>query len=76
MTKQHSENRTEVAVELLLKTLKQSVTDTGIILDEFETTHDEYECNQSRWYDVLVIGHFTLKDTIDKINNRLNRKNA
>ena len=73
--KQHSEKRTEVAVELLLKTLTRNVTDTGIILEEFEATHDDYECDQSKQYDALVAGHFALKEAIDKINNRLNRKN-
>lgn len=72
--KQHSEKRTEVAVELLLKTLTRNVTDTGIILEEFEATHDDYECDQSKQYDALVAGHFALKEAIDKINNRLNRK--
>lgn len=72
--KQHSEKRTEVAVELLLKTLIRNVTDTGIILEEFEATHDDYECDQSKQYDALVAGHFALKEAIDKINNRLNRK--
>lgn len=73
--KQHSEKRTEFAVELLLKTLTRNVIDTGIILEEFETTHDDYECDQSKQYDALVAGHFALKEAIDKINNRLNRKN-
>lgn len=73
--KQHSEKRTEAAVGFLLKTLEQNVADTGIILDEFEATHDDYECDQSRCYDALVVGHFALKDTIDEINKRLNRKN-
>lgn len=72
--KQHSEKRTEFAVELLLKTLSRNVTDTGIILEEFEATHDDYECDQSKQYDALVAGHFALKEAIDKINNRLNRK--
>lgn len=72
--KQHSEKRTEVAVELLLKTLIRNVTDTGIILEEFEATHDDYECDQSKQYDALVAGHFALKEAIDKINNRPNRK--
>ena len=73
--KQHSEKRTEFAVELLLKTLTRNVIDTGIILEEFEATHDDYECDQSKQYDALVAGHFALKEAIDKINNRLNRKN-
>ncbi|WP_289770881.1 hypothetical protein [Duncaniella muris] len=73
--KQHSEKRTEFAVELLLKTLTRNVTDTGIILEEFEATHDDYECDQSKQYDALVAGHFALKEAIDKINNRLNRNN-
>ncbi len=71
--KQHSEKRTTAAVRILLKTLSRSVIDTGIILDEFEATHDDYECDQSRDYDALVAGHFALKEAIDKINNRLNK---
>ena len=73
--KQHSEKRAEAAVEILLKTLTRNWYDTGIILDEFEATHDDYECEKSKHYDALVAGHFALKEAIDKINNRLNRKN-
>ena len=75
MTKQHSEKRTEAAVGILLKTFEQNVVDTDTILKEFEATHDDYECDQSKQYDALVAGHFALKEAIDKINNRLNRKN-
>lgn len=73
MTKQNSEKRTEWAVELLLGTLIRNVTDTGIILDEFEATHTEHERDQSRQYDALVAGHYALKDAIDQINNRLKK---
>ena len=73
MTKQHSEKRTESAVGILLKTLEQNVTDTGSILDEFEETHTDYECDQSKAYDALVAGHFALKEAIERINNRLNK---
>lgn len=71
--KQHSEKRTEFAVKLLLKTLTRNVTDTGIILEEFEATHDDYECDQSKQYAALVAGHFALKEALDTINNRLNK---
>ena len=70
-----SEKRIETAVELLMKTFEQNVADTDTILNEFEVSHDDYECNQSIWYNALVAGHFALKEAIDKINNRLNRKN-
>lgn len=75
MTKQHSEKRTEAAVGLLLKTFEQNVADTDTILNEFEATHDDYECDQSIWYDALVTGHYAMKEAIDTINNKLNRKN-
>lgn len=71
--KQHSEKRTEAAVWLLIKTLTQNFHDTGTILDEFEATHDDYECELSKPYDALVAGHFALKDALEKINNRLNK---
>ncbi len=71
--KQHSEKRTTTAVRILLKTLSRNVIDTGIILDEFEATHDDYECDQSRHYAALVAGHFALKDAIEVINKRLNK---
>lgn len=73
--KQHSEKRTEVAVKLLIESLTQNFNDTGIVLDEFEATHDDWECDQSKQYAALVAGHFALKEAIDKINNRLNRNN-
>lgn len=71
--KQQSEKRTEVAVRLLVETLTQNLNDTGIVLDEFEATHNDWECAQSKQYCALVAGHFTLKKAIDKINNRLNK---
>lgn len=72
--KQHSEKRTETAVELLLKTLTRNWYDTGIILDEFEATHTEYECEKSKPYAALVAGHFALKEAIEIINYQLNKK--
>ncbi len=72
--KQLSEKRTEEGVKVLLQTLTRNWYDTGILLDEFEATHNEYERDQSREYDALVAGHFALKDAIDEINNRLNKK--
>lgn len=71
--KQHSEKRTEVAVKLLIESLTQNFNDTGIVLDEFEATHDDWECDQSKQYAALVAGHFALKEAIDEINNRLNK---
>lgn len=71
--KQHSEKRTEVGVKLLIETLTQNFNDTGIILDEFEATHNDWECDQSKQYAALVAGHFALKDALEKINNQLNK---
>ena len=72
--KQHSEKRTEEGVRILLQTLTRNWHDTGIVLDEFEATHNEWECDQSKQYAALVAGHFALKAAIDKINNQLNKK--
>ncbi len=72
--KQHSEKRTEVAVKLLIgDSLTQNLNDTGTILDDFEATHNDWECDQSKQYAALVAGHFALKEAIDEINNRLNK---
>lgn len=71
--KQHSEKRTEAAVKLLMQTLTRNFYDTGIVLDEFEATHDDWECDQSKQYAALVAGHFALKDAIETMNNRLNK---
>ena len=72
--KQKSEQRTDQAIKLLLQTLERNVTDTGIILDEFEATHNDYELCYSKQYNALNDGHFALKDAIDKINDQLNKK--
>lgn len=72
--KQYSEKRTEEGVKILLQTLTRNWYDTGIVLDEFEATHNEWECDQSKQYAALVAGHFALKAAIDKINNQLNKK--
>ena len=71
--KQHSEKRTEVAVKLLIESLTQNFNDTGIVLDEFEATHNDWECNQSKQYAALVAGHFAQEEALDTINNRLNK---
>lgn len=71
--KQHSEERTEHAVKQLLQTLERNVTDTGIILGEYEATHDDRELCDSRHYGALNAGYFALKTAIDKINNQLNK---
>ena len=44
-----------------------------VVLDEFEATHNDWECDQSKQYAALVAGHFALKEAIDEINNRLNK---
>lgn len=72
--KQQSERRTELAVTLLLQTLARNVNDTGIILDEFETSHDDGELCDSKPYNALVAGHFAMKEAIERINNQLNKK--
>ena len=71
--KQHSEKRTEVAVKLLIETLTQNLNGTGIILSEFEATHNDWECDQSKQYAALVAGHLALKEALETINNRLNK---
>ena len=71
--KQQSEKRIEMAVELLLKSLARNFTDTGRILDEFEATHDDNECDQSKQYAALVAGHFALEEAIERINDQLNK---
>lgn len=72
--KEQSEKRTARAVGLLVDALTRNLCDTGIILDEFEATHDDRERDQSKQYAALVAGHFALKDAIDKINDQLNKK--
>lgn len=64
---------TDNAVKALLQSLKQNFKDTGTVLDQFEATHDDYECCNSKAYSALVAGHFALEEAIDKINNRLNK---
>lgn len=71
--KQHSEKRTEVAVKLLIETLTQNLNDTGAVLDEFEATHNDWECDQSKQYATLVAGHFALKDALETMNNQLDK---
>lgn len=63
------------ALRVLLQTLKRNAHDTGIVLDRYEATHDDYELTYSKPYQALVAGHFALKDAIDKINNLLNDTN-
>lgn len=74
MTKQHSEKRTEETVRLLLQTLTRNYEDVGLILEEFEETHDDYECDQSKQYAALVAGHFAIEEAIERIKNQINKK--
>lgn len=72
--KQKSEQRTEIAVRLLLQSLERNVTDAGIILGEYEATHDDRKLCESKQYGALNAGYFAMKDAIDKINDQLNKK--
>lgn len=72
--KRLSEQRTDRAIRLLLQTLEQNVADAGTILDEFEATHDDCELCGSKQYNALNAGYFAMKDAIETINNRLNKK--
>lgn len=65
---------TENTVRVLLQTLTQSFHDTGIVLDDYEATHDEMEAENSRHYAALVAGHFALKDAIERINSQLEKQ--
>lgn len=65
---------TENAVKVLLQSLEQNLKDTGIVLDQYEATHNDYECCNSTAYSALVAGHFALEEAIETINNRLNKK--
>lgn len=71
--KEKSEERTEAAVKLLLETLERNSADVGLVLDEYEATHDDTECEQSRQYQALVAGQSVLREAIDKINYQLNK---
>lgn len=71
--KEKSEERTEAAVKLLLETLERNSADVGLVLDEYESTHDDAECERSRQYQALVAGQSALREAIDKINYQLNK---
>lgn len=58
---------------MLLQTLIRNYEDVGVIIEEFEATHDEHERDRSRRYDALIAGHYALKGAIEEINNRLNK---
>ncbi|TGG34872.1 hypothetical protein EZ315_16060 (plasmid) [Duncaniella freteri] len=72
--KRYSEERTEAAVRLLIENLTQNLNHSGIILDEFEATHNDRSAMNPSSTPALVAGHFALKDAVDKINNELNKK--
>lgn len=72
-SKQYSEQRVEKGIKTLLHTLNRNWYDTGILLDDFETAHNDYELSNSKQYAALVAGHFALKSTIEEINKILNK---
>lgn len=73
MMKQESERRADQAIKVLLQALTHNYYDTGVILDEYEATHNDAELCYSKQYNALVAGHFALKEAIDKINGQLNK---
>lgn len=68
-----SEHRAEHAIRLLIGILERNIEDSGKILDELERTHDDSELGESRLYNALLTGHFGLSETLEKINNQLNK---
>ena len=64
---------TENAVKVLLQSLERNFNDTGTVLDQYEVTHDDSECCNSKTYSALVAGHFALEKAIERINNQLNK---
>ncbi len=72
--KAYAEHIVEKSIKELLQTLQRNVTDTGVALDMYEMTHDDYESDQSKQYSALVAGHFALQEAIQKINHQLNKK--
>lgn len=71
--KQASEQQAEKTIKQLLEVLTHNWHDTGIVLDNYEATHDDYELCYSKEYNALSAGHFALKEAIDKINYQLNK---
>lgn len=71
--KKTSERQADTAIRQLLQTLTRNWEDTGVILDNYEATHSDYELCYSREYNALNAAHFALKETIDKINKQLNK---
>lgn len=71
--KDYSEQRVVMALSLLKQTLEQNVKDTGEILDEYESTHDDYELSISKQYGALNTAHFAMIGLIDRINSQLNK---
>lgn len=71
--KEASEKRVIKAVRQLLRTLQRNFEGTGFVLTQFENSHDDWECDQSKPYGALVAGHFAMKEAIEKINKLLNK---
>lgn len=71
--KQQTEAKVDNAVKTLLQILRQNLEDTGTVLDQYEDTHDEKECADSRNYQALVAGHFYLEKAIKGIDRQLNK---
>lgn len=71
--KQATEKRVIEALKQLSNTLQRNFEDTGAVLTEFENSHNEWECDQSRHYAALVAGHFGMEETMKKINKLLNK---
>lgn len=72
--KEYSEQRTETAVKGLIEIMRQNISDTGHVIDDFEASHNDIECGESKHYAALVAGHFALKGVLEKINNQLNKQ--
>ena len=71
--KEYSEQRTEAAVKGLIEIMRQNISDTGHVIDDFEASQKDIECGESNHYAAHVAGHFALKGVLEKINNQLNK---
>lgn len=72
--KDQTEKRVEHALKTLHETLRQNITDVGVVLDEYEASHNDYELCESRHYNALLAGWTILQEAMNKMNKRLNKK--
>lgn len=73
MGKQRSEEMAGRAIMQLTDVAMRYMEDVGMVLKEFENTHNDHELATSVEYQTLLAGHHGLEAMMEEMNEQLNK---